>query len=102
MDTINKLLSKPAPKRRSRAEMLAAAAAAEDGFVSGAEDGEEGEHGTVNRRFKPADPVFSRWVQNREGSRLAFPEEWLPASGGNVVNGVFGGAAAAGPVVGGS
>lgn len=67
MDTINKLLKKPAPKRRTRAEMIAAAAAAEAG-TPGA-DGED--------EPPRADPLYSRWISNKEGSRLAVPDEWL-------------------------
>ena len=67
MDTINKLLKKPAPKRRTRAEMIAAAAAAEAG-TPGA-DGED--------EPPRADPLYSRWISNKAGSRLAVPDEWL-------------------------
>lgn len=67
METINKLLKKPAPKRRTRAEMLAdAASASTPGFD------EEG--GVVYDR---PDPGFTRYVQDRHGARLGVPEEWL-------------------------
>lgn len=72
MDTINKLLKKPAPKRRTRAEMIAAAAAAEN--TPAADDGDE----------FTADPLYVRWVNGREGSRIGVPIEWLeggPAKG---------------------
>lgn len=62
MDTINKLLKKPAPKRRTRAEMEAARAAGSPG----AEDEEE----------KP-DPLYLRWVSNASGSRIGVTDEWL-------------------------
>lgn len=62
METINKLLKKPAPKRRTRAEMDAARAAALDG-----EDGD----------VEKPDPLYVRWVSNREGSRIGMPDEWL-------------------------
>lgn len=62
LDTINKLLKKPAPKRRTRAEMMAAAAAA------GEYDGEES-----------ADPLYVRWINDAAGSRIGVPTEWLQA-----------------------
>jgi Ino eighty subunit 2 len=71
MDTINKLLKKPAPKRRTRAEIIAAQQA-EYMATPGAEEGEE----------ERADPLFVRWVQSREGSRLGVPEEWMEMEGG--------------------
>ncbi|WPH01019.1 Hypothetical protein R9X50_00385300 [Acrodontium crateriforme] len=74
METINKLLKKPAPKRRTRAEILAAQHA-EDMGTPGAEDG-DGE--------RPVDPLFTRWVTNREGSRTGVPEAWLASPVGDV------------------
>ena len=65
MDTINKLLKKPAPKRRTRAEMEAARAAE---LSPGAEDEEE----------KP-DPLYLRWVNTASGSRIGVTDEWLDA-----------------------
>ena len=66
MDTINKLLKKPAPNRRSRAEILAAQQA--DSLATpGADEGEE---------EKP-DPLYVRWVCNRDGSRIGVPDEWV-------------------------
>lgn len=73
MDTINKLLKKPAPKRRTRAEILAAASAAEG--TPGAEDGEP----------EPANPLFVRWVNNAQGSRIGVPQEWLEAPVGEAL-----------------
>lgn len=64
MDTINKLLKKPAPKRRTRAEMIAATAAAD---TPGAEDGEE----------ESAYPLYVRYINNSSGSRIGVPTEWL-------------------------
>ncbi|KAF2218324.1 PAPA-1-like conserved region-domain-containing protein [Elsinoe ampelina] len=71
MDTINKLLKKPAPKRRTRAEMIAAANAAEAG-----EDGDE---------FS-ADPLYVRWVNNSAGSRIGVPTEWLEGAPGQTLS----------------
>jgi len=67
MDTINKLLKKPAPKRRTRAEIIAAQQAEAMGGTPLGEDGEE---------EKP-DPLFVRYVTSREGTRVGVPDEWL-------------------------
>ncbi|KAF2766023.1 hypothetical protein EJ03DRAFT_368213 [Teratosphaeria nubilosa] len=76
MDTINKLLNKPAPKRRTRAEIIAQQQAeALAGTPGGAEEGEE---------EKP-DPVYTRYVVNAKGSRLGVPEEWLDGPLGQVL-----------------
>ncbi|KAI7564196.1 hypothetical protein KC316_g12642, partial [Hortaea werneckii] len=71
MDTINKLLNKPAPKRRTRAEIIRdqqiELMAAAGGGTPGTEEGEE----------ERADPLFARYIQRANGSRsLAVPEEW--------------------------
>ncbi|THX48183.1 hypothetical protein D6D06_09247 [Aureobasidium pullulans] len=68
MDTINKLLKKPATKRRTRAEIIAAQNAAE-GTPTYTEDGEE--------YYFPANPLFVRYVNNKAGSRVGVPSEWL-------------------------
>ncbi|KAF2154460.1 hypothetical protein K461DRAFT_293105 [Myriangium duriaei CBS 260.36] len=73
MDTINKLLKKPAPKRRTRAEMIAAAAAAD---TPGLEDGEQ----------ESAYPLYTRWVNNSSGSRLGVPTEWLEGPVGEALS----------------
>lgn len=86
MDTINKLLQKPAPKRRTRAEILAAQL---HGGGSGTEDGED--------EGPRAEPVFTRWVGTREGCRVGAPDEWLDGPVGEV----FGGPASRRAVVGG-
>ena len=71
METINKLLSKPAPKRRTRAEMIAAQQAAD--MTPGAEEG-----------GPRANPLYSRWINNKDGSRVGVPDEWLESPVGNV------------------
>jgi Ino eighty subunit 2 len=76
MDTINKLLKKPAPKRRTRAEIIAQQQA-DMMATPGAEDGEDG---------RP-DPLYVRWVNNAQGSRVGVPEEWLDAGVGEVFRG---------------
>lgn len=68
MDTINKLLKKPATKRRTRAEIIAAQNAAE-GTPTYTEDGEE--------YYFPANPLFVRYVNTKAGSRVGVPSEWL-------------------------
>lgn len=73
METINKLLKKPAPKRRTRAEIIAAQQA-ESMATPGAEEGEE----------ERPDALFVRWVNSREGSRVGVPEEWLEGPVGEV------------------
>lgn len=73
MDTINKLLKKPAPKRRTRAEIIAAQQM-ESMATPGAEEGDE----------ERPDPLFVRWVNNSEGSRIGVPEEWLDAPVGEI------------------
>lgn len=67
METINKLLKKPAPKRRTRAEMLAQQHA---DMTPGDEDDEDYE-------VPPADPLFVRYTTNRWESHIAVPQEWL-------------------------
>ncbi|KAK3643050.1 hypothetical protein LTR56_010424 [Elasticomyces elasticus] len=83
METINKLLSKPAPKRRTRAEMIAAQYAAEHHTLNGTPNPEDGEM-PVER----VDAGFTRYVQNARGARLGVPVEWLGVEGGNGVLGV--------------
>lgn len=73
-ETIEKLLSKPAPKRRTRAEMIAAQQAA------------EGTPGEEEEQTGPkANPLFSHWVNNKNGSIVAVPEEWLETPLGSVL-----------------
>lgn len=68
IDTINKLLKKPAPKRRTRAEMLAAQ------LAEAGTPGAEGE----DEEARP-DPLYTRWVSNAAGNRLGVPIEWIEA-----------------------
>lgn len=77
MDTINKLLKKPAPKRRTRAEIIAQQHADALAGTPGAEEGDE----------ERPDALFVRWVNGREGSRLGVPEEWLEGVDGAVFGG---------------
>ena len=74
MSTIDKLLKKPAPKRRTRAEMLAAHHAEMSMGTPGVDDEE----------YERPDPIFVRWVQSKEGSRLGVPEEWMESPVGDM------------------
>lgn len=60
MDTINRLLKKQAPKRRAKAEA--------------AETGAENTPDAPQEPERP-NPTMIRWVSNREGCRVAVPEE---------------------------
>lgn len=73
MDTINKLLKKPAPKRRTRAEIIAQQQA-EMLATPAAEEGEE----------ERPDPLFVRWVSGANSSRVGVPEEWMESAVGEV------------------
>ena len=65
MDTINRLLKKQAPKRRTRKEIIAA---------------EEGEDGSPE--VERANPVYTRYIQSAAGTKLAIPDEQLALGGG--------------------
>ncbi|KAF2858362.1 hypothetical protein K470DRAFT_278561 [Piedraia hortae CBS 480.64] len=60
METINKLLKKPAPRRRTRAEIMAEAATPAE-YVD----------------HERPDGLFTRYVSNAKGSRLGVPQQWL-------------------------
>lgn len=70
MDTINRLLKKQPPKRGKRV--------IQDVTESGQED--EGE-------VEKSNPLFVRYTQTIEGTRMGVPEEWLESP----VGGVFAG-----------
>lgn len=67
METINKLLKKQAPKTNRRTALA----------------GDE----TPDSEQR-ADPVFVRWVNTKEGSRLAVPDEMLLGPIGQVFGGI--------------
>jgi Ino eighty subunit 2 len=70
MSTINRLLKRQVPKQRGKAmkpETLEAATAAEGASPAEAEEIE------VER----ANPLFVRWVNNKDGSQIGVPNEWL-------------------------
>jgi len=70
METINKLLKKQAPKTNAR----------RNGFNPTAGDG------TPESDHKP-DPIFVRWVSNKDGNRIGVPVEWLEGPVGAVFQG---------------
>ncbi|MCJ1447028.1 MAG: hypothetical protein MMC23_007536 [Stictis urceolatum] len=63
METINRLLKKQAPKRRGKISAQEIAEGADTPEV----EFKEVEH---------VDPVFSRWISNKNGMVLALPGEW--------------------------
>lgn len=73
-DTLKRLLEKPAPKRRSRAQMIADAEREE--FGGGREDGEEGAWAM--------DRTCVRTVVGRGGTRVCVPDDWLGAPVGEL------------------
>ena len=59
METINKLLKKQAPKTQGRRKDAAHLA------------------GDATPEEEKADPLFVRWISNKDGNRIGVPEEWL-------------------------
>lgn len=76
METINKLLKKQAPKTTRRNAMA----------------GDE----TPAEEQQRADPLFVRWVNNKDGSRVSVPDEQLVGPAGRVF---LGGGLASGKMV---
>lgn len=74
MDTINRLLKKQAPKRRGK--ISAAEISAQDRGDDSASPPEE--------EITPANPVFVRWVSDRNGCRVGVPGEWMAGPAGKV------------------
>lgn len=79
MDTINRLLKKQAPKRRGKIS-AAEITAQEHGDDSPPEQQQEEE-------IPPANPVYVRWVSDRDGCRVGVPGEWFGAPVGRVFGG---------------
>ncbi|KAL9599818.1 MAG: hypothetical protein Q9219_003604 [cf. Caloplaca sp. 3 TL-2023] len=77
LDTINRLLKKQAPKRRGKisAEEITANALAPP------------EPSDIE--FEKANPVYVRWVSDRNGSRVGVPSEWLENGLENTIGSVF-------------
>lgn len=79
MDTINRLLKKQAPKRRGKISAAEIAAATSDGEQTEPERVMSGE-----MEIERANPVYVRWVSDREGMRIGVPGEWLEGKAGGV------------------
>ncbi len=71
METINKLLKKQAPKTNARRNNF---------------NGVGGDATPDSDAMKP-NPMFVRWVSNRDGNRIGVPEEWLDGPAGNMFQG---------------
>jgi Ino eighty subunit 2 len=65
METINKLLKKQAPKTNARRKDL---------------NGEA----TPDTEVSKPNPLFVRWVSNKDGNQIGVPEEWLDAPVGSI------------------
>lgn len=68
METINKLLKKQAPKTNARRQNFNSA---------GQELGPDGELTKPN-------PIFVRWISNKDGNRVSAPEEWMDSPVGAI------------------
>lgn len=91
MTTINKLLKKQTTKQRGKAlkpETLAAQAQTEGNTAAGSEEPEDAdEYESAEIDVPKANPLYVRWVNNKDGIRLGVPVEWLGKS--NIARGVF-------------
>jgi len=67
METINKLLKKQAPKTNARRNL---------GGIAG--------DATPDSEAQRPNPIFVRWVSNKDGNRVGVPEEWLEGPVGAV------------------
>ncbi|PMD45471.1 hypothetical protein L207DRAFT_508349 [Hyaloscypha variabilis F] len=68
METINKLLKKQAPKTNARRRDFNA--------IPG--------DSTPDSEGQKANPLFIRWVSNKDGNRIGVPEEWIEAPVGAI------------------
>ncbi|KAI1499412.1 PAPA-1-like conserved region-domain-containing protein [Biscogniauxia marginata] len=64
METINKLLKKQAPKTNRKSQLAL--------------------DGTPDPDSQKPNPVFVRWISNKDGNRVAVPDEWLTGPAGKV------------------
>jgi Ino eighty subunit 2 len=71
METINKLLKKQAPKTNARRNQFSGAPG----------------DGTPDSEAQKPNPIFVRWVSNKDGNRIGVPEEWLEGPVGAVFQG---------------
>lgn len=69
METINKLLKKQAPKTNARRKEL---------------NGPQAGDATPDVEGQKPNPLFVRWVSNKNGNRIGVPEEWLDGPIGDV------------------
>ena len=73
METINKLLKKQAPKTNARRNMM----------------NNIGGYSTPDSEGQKPNPLFVRWVSNKDGNRIGVPEEWIEGPiGSNFQGGV--------------
>ena len=88
-DTLRRLLHKPAPSRRSRAQVLADAEREEFGPGRGGLRGESVAGDDEEGEPEPkADRIYARTIIGREGTKVGIPSDWLEAP----VGGMFAGA----------
>ncbi|KAK4691155.1 Ino eighty subunit 2, partial [Lecanoromycetidae sp. Uapishka_2] len=80
MDTINRLLKKQAPKRRGKISQAEITAQEHGG------GGDESPPEIEEEQVPPANPVYVRWISNKDGCRLGVPGQWF----GQPVGAVFG------------
>jgi Ino eighty subunit 2 len=71
METINKLLKKQAPKTNARRKDFNPTAA----------------DTTPDAESQKPNPLFVRWVSNKDGNRIGVPEEWLESPVGAMFHG---------------
>lgn len=71
METINKLLKKQAPKTNARRNIM-------NNIAGDATPDSEGQK---------ANPLFVRWVSNKDGNRIGVPEEWMESPVGSLFQG---------------
>lgn len=94
MDTINRLLKKQAPKRRGKiasTELSAAGAGAPlpSSALKGKSHNASNDDALSRDEEITANPVYVRWVSDRNGCRVGVPGEWLAK--GVRMGAVFGG-----------
>ena len=88
-DTLRRLLQKPAPTRRSRAQVLADAEREEFGLGRAGLRGESvvGEDGDDGEPEPKANRLYVRTVIGGNGTRVGVPAEWLDTPAGTIFEG---------------
>jgi Ino eighty subunit 2 len=71
METINKLLKKQAPKTNARRRDM--------NNIAG--------DATPDSDAQKANPLFVRWISNKDGNRIGVPEEWMESPVGAIFQG---------------